>query len=56
MPLALAHIDFGRRRVGLGCFLQLSGDPTNDMAEIARRYIGVRGRLPALANPIRLLA
>ena len=54
VPLALAYLDFGRRRVGVHSCLQRSGDAAADMAEIARRYAGVQGYRPALAAPIAL--
>jgi 1-acyl-sn-glycerol-3-phosphate acyltransferase len=56
VPLALAHLDWGRRRVGVGPGLRLGGDETLDMAEIARRYDGVRGFHPELAAPVRLVS
>jgi 1-acyl-sn-glycerol-3-phosphate acyltransferase len=54
VPVALVHLDFGRRVVGVHSCLRLGGDPTADMAEIARRYQGVRGYRPELAGPIEL--
>lgn len=54
VPLALAHLDFGRKAVGVRSVLRLGGNADADMAEIARRYAGVRGLRPALAAPIRL--
>lgn len=54
VPLALVHMDFGRKRVGVHSALQLGGNAEADMAEIARRYAGVRGRRPELAAPITL--
>jgi 1-acyl-sn-glycerol-3-phosphate acyltransferase len=54
VPVALVHLDFGRRRVGVHSCLRLSGNPEADFAEIARRYEGVRGYRPELASPIRL--
>lgn len=54
VPLALAHLDWGRRRVGVGSCLRLGGDEAADMAEIARRYAEVRGFHPGLAAPVRL--
>lgn len=54
VPLALVHFDWGRRRVGMGCFLRLSGDTGADFAEIARRLHGVRGFDPDKASPIGL--
>ena len=54
VPLGLAHIDYGRRRIGVHSCLRLSGDVEADMAEIARRLGGARGRRPGHAAPIRL--
>jgi 1-acyl-sn-glycerol-3-phosphate acyltransferase len=54
-PVALVHLDFGRRRIGVAACLQLGGDEAADMAEIARRYEGVRGYRPELAAPIQLI-
>jgi 1-acyl-sn-glycerol-3-phosphate acyltransferase len=55
VPLALAHLDFGRRRVGVAVCLRLSGNEEADMAEIERHLAGVRGCRPANASPIRLV-
>ena len=54
VPLALVHMDFGRKRVGFHSALQLGGQPEADMAEISRRYAGVRGCRPERAAPITL--
>ena len=54
VPLALVHLDYGRRRVGFGAFLRVSGDAVVDLAGIAAHYSGVAGRRPELAAPIRL--
>lgn len=54
LPLGLVHLDWGRRRAGVHSFVQLSGHPDVDMAEIERRLGGARGCRPHLAAPIRL--
>lgn len=54
VPVALVHLDYAHRRVGVHSCLRLGGDPAADMAEIARRYAGVQGYRPELAAPIRL--
>jgi 1-acyl-sn-glycerol-3-phosphate acyltransferase len=54
VPLALAHLDYGRRRVGVHSCLRLGGDPVADLAEIARRLGPARGCRPDQATPIRL--
>jgi len=56
VPLALAHLDWGRRRVGVGTCLRLGGHEDLDMAEIERRYAGVRGFHVEFAAPVCLLA
>lgn len=53
VPLALAFIDYPSREVGVGGYLDLSGDPARDMAAIAAFYVGRTGRWPALQGPIR---
>jgi hypothetical protein len=55
VPLALAYLDFGRRRVGVHSCLQLSGDPDLDFAEIERRLGPARGCRPEKAAPIKLV-
>lgn len=54
VPLAVACMDYGRKRVGITGFLQLCGDEAADLAAIARLLDGVAGRHPKLATPIRL--
>lgn len=55
VPLALAHLDFGRRRVGVHSCLQLSGDADLDFAEIEKRLSSARGCRPEQAAPIKLV-
>ena len=55
VPLALAHLDYGRRRVGIHSCLRLCGDETADLAEIDRRLGTARGCRPDQASPIRLV-
>jgi len=55
VPLALAYLDFGRRRVGVHSCIQLSGDADRDMAEIERRLGPARGCKPEQAAPIKLV-
>jgi 1-acyl-sn-glycerol-3-phosphate acyltransferase len=54
VPLALAFIDYARREVGVGAYVNLSGDEASDMAEIAAFYADKTGRRPANAGPVRL--
>lgn len=55
VPLALAHLDFGRRRVGVHSCIRLSGDPDLDFAEIERRLGSATGCRPEKAAPIKLV-
>ena len=54
LPLALAFFDYDERRVGVDCFIRLSGDVDHDMAAIAARLGHHRGCKPELAAPIGL--
>jgi 1-acyl-sn-glycerol-3-phosphate acyltransferase len=54
VPLALGFIDYPRRELGVGGYVDLTGDPARDMARIRAFYAGKRGRHPALQGPIRL--
>ena len=54
VPLALAHLDYGRRRVGIHSCLRLSGDVQADMAEIASRLGAAKGHRPEQAAPVTL--
>jgi 1-acyl-sn-glycerol-3-phosphate acyltransferase len=53
VPLALVHLDFGRRRVGVGQCLRLSGRLETDIAAVVAGYAGVQGLKPLAAAPIR---
>ncbi|MEJ6000034.1 1-acyl-sn-glycerol-3-phosphate acyltransferase [Paucibacter soli] len=54
VPVGLAYFDFGRKRVGLRCFVQLSGDPAQDLALFAEVLSSCRGKRPDQASPVRL--
>ena len=54
VPLGVAHFDYASRRIGVSTFLQLSGEPEADMAEIAKAVGWAKGYRPQLAAPIRL--
>ena len=53
-PLALGYIDYPRREVGVGAYLELTGDTPADMTRIRSFYAGKRGRHPESQTPIRL--
>lgn len=56
VPVTLAMLDFGRRRIQLGPTLAITGDVDADMAKIRGHYDGVVGCRPEFASPIELSA
>lgn len=54
VPVALAFIDYRRREIGVGGYVDLGGDVAADMAAIAAFYADKRGRRPAQQAPVRL--
>ena len=52
VPVYLGMLDYGRRRVGLGARLDLTGDVETDLDACRRFYADVRGRWPEKASPI----
>lgn len=54
VPLALGFIDYPRREVGLGAYLDLTGDRLADMARIRAFYAAKRGHHPRNQGPVRL--
>lgn len=52
VPVYLGFLDFGRRRIGVGPKIELSGDQHTDLATIRRFYRDVRGRWPDKASPV----
>lgn len=55
VPVGVATMDFGRRRIALREFFALGGDLQADFAALAAVTEGVRGARPALASPVRPL-
>jgi 1-acyl-sn-glycerol-3-phosphate acyltransferase len=53
VPLGLASIDYGRRRVELRTYLALTGDPAFDLDRMRAYYHGVRGLRPQREGEIR---
>lgn len=53
-PLALGYIDYPRREVGIGAYVDLTGDAAADMARMRSFYAGKRGRRPQDQGPVRL--
>lgn len=56
VPIGLAAIDWGRKRIELRRTLELSGDPEVDLQALRAFYHGVRGLRPERASAIRFAA
>ena len=52
VPVVLGFLDYGKRRIGIGPTLKLSGDPQQDLEFFRAFYRDVRGRRPEMAGPI----
>lgn len=52
VPVYLGFLDFGRRRIGIGPKIELTGDQDADLAAIRGFYSDVRGRWPEKASPV----
>ena len=55
VPVYLGFLDFGRRRIGIGPKVELTGDQDADLAVIRDFYKDIDGRWPEKASPIKLL-
>ena len=54
VPLALGYIDYPKREIGVGAYVELTGDLVTDMAEIRAFYADKRGLYPGRQSPIAL--
>jgi 1-acyl-sn-glycerol-3-phosphate acyltransferase len=54
VPLALAFIDYRRREIGVGGYIELTGNVAADMSRIAAVYADKTARWPQNAGPIQL--
>lgn len=54
VPLGLGFVDYRLKEVGIGAWLDLSGDAALDFERIRDFYAGKQGRVPANAGDIRL--
>ena len=52
VPVILGFLDYGRRRIGIGPTLELSGDWEKDIAYCREFYKDIRGRWPEKAGPV----
>jgi len=54
LPVGLGYIDYATRTVGIDTYLDLSGEPEQDLARIRAFYADKRGRRPGYESDIRL--
>ncbi|CAG0962217.1 1-acyl-sn-glycerol-3-phosphate acyltransferase [Burkholderiales bacterium] len=54
VPVGLGFIDYARREVGIGAWIEVGDDAGADVARMAAFYAGRTGRRPELAGPVRL--
>ena len=54
VPVALAFVDYPAREIGVGAYVELTGDIVSDMAQIRAFYSGKRGHRPENQGPICL--
>jgi 1-acyl-sn-glycerol-3-phosphate acyltransferase len=54
VPVGLAYLDFGRRRVGVTAFFRFGGERALDMQAAASHLAAVRGLRHELAAPVQL--
>jgi 1-acyl-sn-glycerol-3-phosphate acyltransferase len=54
VPVAPGFLDYGRKCIGIGPLITLSGDPDTDMEKFRDFYAGIEGKRPEKAGPIML--
>jgi 1-acyl-sn-glycerol-3-phosphate acyltransferase len=54
VPIALGFIDYRRREIGIGAYVELTGDTAADMATIRAFYADKQGRHPEHQGPVCL--
>ena len=52
VPLAIARLDFGRKKITLHDFFQLTGNTAQDMQRVADLLDGTKGAIHSNASPI----
>lgn len=52
VPVILGFFDFGRKRIGLGPTIVLTGNQNEDLAKIRDFYSGITGRRPENESPV----
>ena len=50
VPIILSFIDYGKKEVGIGPVLNVTGDIDNDMKTIEDYYRGMQGKYPEMFN------
>ena len=54
VPIGLAYIDYAHREIGVGAWLETTGDPDADVARMAAFYARFTAKRPENAGPVRL--
>lgn len=54
VPVVLAFLDYGKKRLGFGPVIWLTGDREADMEVIGSFYASIEGRWPRKSGPIHL--
>lgn len=55
VPLGLSYIDYPRKRIGIGCYLDLTGDEAADLEALRLFYAGKSGKHPEHQGEIRFV-
>ncbi len=54
VPVGLGFIDYRRKRVGVECWIELTGDKARDRARTRAYYVGISALRAENASPVRL--
>ena len=54
VPVGLGFIDYRGKRIGVECWIELTGDKAQDMARIRACYAGISALRAENASPVRL--
>lgn len=52
VPVGLGFMDYGRRQIGIGPLLTLTGDADADLDVCRRFYAGIEGKRPGMTGPV----
>ncbi|MFQ5609335.1 MAG: glycerol acyltransferase, partial [Woeseiaceae bacterium] len=53
VPIVLGFLDYGKKHIGIGPTMYLSGDRDADLEKIGAFYAPIKGRWPDKASPER---